>query len=163
MNRSAWLTTAARGGLAAVWLVAGAAKVGDLAASGRTVNAYRLLPYETATALGAVLPFVELALGVLLLLGLGTRLVAGISAVLLIGFLAGIVWVWAHGYRIDCGCFGGGGELAAGQRPTYPLDLLRDGFFLLLAGFLAARPRSRLAIDNWLRAEPAATGRTEFS
>ena len=32
-----WLGTAARLGLAAVWLIAGGAKVGDLAASGRAV------------------------------------------------------------------------------------------------------------------------------
>ena len=69
-----WLGTAARLGLAAVWLVAGAAKVGDLAASGRAVNAYQVMPYDVATVVGAALPFVELALGVLLLLGLATRL-----------------------------------------------------------------------------------------
>ncbi|WP_410820136.1 MauE/DoxX family redox-associated membrane protein [Micromonospora sp. 050-3] len=163
MIGSAWFTTVARAGLAAVWLLAGATKIGDLAASGRTVNAYRILPYEAATAFGAMLPFIELALGMLLLLGLGTRLAAGISAVLLIGFVVGIAWVWAHGYRIDCGCFGGGGELAANQRPTYLLDLLRDGFFLLLAGFLTARPAGRLAIDNWLQATPMAAGRAEVS
>ena len=163
MIRSAWFPTTARAGLAVVWLIAGTAKVGDLSASGRTVNAYRILPSEAAMAFGAVLPFIELALGVLLLLGLGTRLVAGISAVLLIGFLTGIAWVWAHGYRIDCGCFSGGGDLAADERPTYLLDLLRDGSFLLLAGFLAARPTGRLAIDNWLRAAPVATDRTGFS
>ncbi|MGN9914266.1 DoxX family protein, partial [Phytohabitans sp. LJ34] len=40
-------------GLAAVWLVAGGAKVGDLAGSGRAVNAYDVMPYELAKVIGA--------------------------------------------------------------------------------------------------------------
>jgi uncharacterized membrane protein YphA (DoxX/SURF4 family) len=94
-----WLGVAARLGLAAVWLVAGGSKVGDLAASGRAVNAYQVMPYDVATVVGAALPFVELALGVLLLLGLATRLGAGVSAALLVVFIAGIASAWAGAWR----------------------------------------------------------------
>ena len=145
-----WLGTVVRLGLATVWLVAGGSKVGDLAASGRAVNAYQLFPYDLATILGAALPFVEIALGVLLLLGLATRLAAGISAVLLGLFIAGIASAWIRGLNIDCGCFGSGGELPAGQRPTYGLELVRDLGFLLLAGFLLVWPRTRVSVDRWL-------------
>jgi uncharacterized membrane protein YphA (DoxX/SURF4 family) len=148
-----WLTTVVRLGLAVVWLAAGASKINDLRHAGQVVNAYRILPYDVAMAVGATQPFVEVALGVLLLLGVATRLMAGLSAALMAAFVAGIIWVWAHGYRIDCGCFGGGGELAAGQRPTYLMDVLRDLGLLLIAGFLLARPRGWLAVDNWLRGE----------
>ena len=55
-----WISTAARLGLAAVWIVAGGLKVGDLAASARAVNAYRLMPYEAAEVVGAVQPFLEI-------------------------------------------------------------------------------------------------------
>jgi uncharacterized membrane protein YphA (DoxX/SURF4 family) len=72
--------TIARLGLAAVWLIAGGAKIGDLAGSGRAVAAYRLMPGELARIIGAALPFIELALGALLLLGLASRLAAAISA-----------------------------------------------------------------------------------
>ena len=44
-----WISTVARLGLAAVLLIAGATKIGDLAESGRAVNAYRLMPFEVAT------------------------------------------------------------------------------------------------------------------
>ena len=142
-----WLGTAARLGLAAVWLVAGGSKVGDLAASGRAVNAYQLLPYDLAVVIGSALPFVEIALGVLLLLGLATRLAAGVSAVLLVVFVAGIVSAWARGLSIDCGCFGSGGDLAAGQDPTYGAEILRDLGFLVLAGFLLAWPRTPYSVD----------------
>jgi uncharacterized membrane protein YphA (DoxX/SURF4 family) len=79
-----WVSTAARLGLAAVWLVAGGLKVGDLAASGRAVNAYRLFPYDVAKVIGAAQPFLEITLGLLLLAGLAVRLSAGISAGLLV-------------------------------------------------------------------------------
>ncbi|WP_422771161.1 MauE/DoxX family redox-associated membrane protein [Plantactinospora sp. WMMC1484] len=142
-----WLGTAARLGLAAVWLVAGGSKVGDLAASGRAVNAYQLFPYDLAVVIGAALPFVELALGLILLLGLATRLAAGISAALLVIFIAGIVSAWARGLSIDCGCFGSGGDLAAGQQPTYGTEILRDLGFLVLAGFLLLWPRTPISVD----------------
>ncbi|WP_410813266.1 MauE/DoxX family redox-associated membrane protein [Micromonospora sp. 067-2] len=150
-----WLGVAARLGLAAVWLVAGASKVGDLAASGRAVNAYQVLPYDVATVVGAALPFVELALGVLLLLGLATRLSAAVSVALLVVFVAGISSAWARGLSIDCGCFGSGGQLAEGQAPSYLPEILRDLGFLVLAGFLLIWPRTPVSVDGWLSAEPA--------
>ncbi len=145
-----WLGTAVRLGLAAVWLFAGAAKVGDLAASGRAVNAYEVMPFDVAKVVGAALPFVELALGVLLLIGLATRVVAGISAALLVVFIAGIASAWARGLSIDCGCFGSGGELTAGQSPTYGPEILRDVGFLVLAAFLLVWPLTRLSVDSFL-------------
>ncbi|WP_200211158.1 MauE/DoxX family redox-associated membrane protein [Micromonospora coerulea] len=149
-----WLGTAARLGLAAVWLVAGGAKVDDLAASGRAVNAYQVMPYDVATVIGAALPFLELALGVLLLIGLATRLAAGVSAALLVVFITGIASAWSRGLAIDCGCFGSGGQLAAGQAPSYLPEILRDLGFLVLAGFLLSWPRTPVSMDGWLAGEP---------
>jgi uncharacterized membrane protein YphA (DoxX/SURF4 family) len=148
-----WISTAARLGLATVWLVAGGLKVGDLAASGRAVNAYQLFPYEVAKVIGAAQPFLEIALGLLLLAGLAVRLSAGISAGLLVIFIAGIVSAWARGLQIDCGCFSTGGELGAGESPQYFWDLARDVGFLVLAGILLWRPRTRYSIDNVLMGE----------
>lgn len=142
-----WLGTVARLGLAAVWLYAGGSKVTDLAGSGRAVNAYQIFPYDLAMVIGAALPLVELALGVLLLIGLATRLCAVLSAGLLVVFVAGIASAWARGLRIDCGCFGVGGELTAGQDPSYGPEILRDLAFLALAGFLIWFPRTRWSAD----------------
>ena len=152
-NGQLWLSTTARFGLAAVWLVAGALKVGDLAGSGRAVNAYRLFPYDVAKVIGAAQPFLEITLGLLLLVGLGVRVSAGISAVLLVIYIAGIASAWARGLRIDCGCFSAGGTLAAGQTPQYAWDLVRDTGFLLLSGILLWRPRTRYSIDGMLMGE----------
>ncbi|MEV4478953.1 MauE/DoxX family redox-associated membrane protein [Micromonospora coxensis] len=149
-----WIGVAARLGLAAVWLIAGGAKVGDLAGSGRAVNAYQVMPYDLAMVIGAALPFVELALGVILLLGLATRLAAGVSAALLVVFIAGIASAWSRGLSIDCGCFGSGGQLAAGQSPSYLPEILRDLGFLALAGFLLIWPRTPVSVDGALAGDP---------
>ncbi|WP_018220898.1 MauE/DoxX family redox-associated membrane protein [Salinispora pacifica] len=156
-----WIGLAARLGLAAVWLLAGAAKVGDLAASGRAVNAYQIFPYDLAAVIGAALPFLELALGVLVLLGLATRLTAGVSVALLLVFIAGIVSAWTRGLNIDCGCFGVGGELAPGQAPSYLPEILRDLGFLALAGFLLIWPRTPFSVDGWLLGDRAVEDKDE--
>jgi uncharacterized membrane protein YphA (DoxX/SURF4 family) len=148
-----WIGCAARLGLAAVWLVAGGSKVGDLAASGRAVNAYQVMPYDLAMVIGAALPFIEIALGVLLLFGFATRAAAGVSAFLLVVFIVGIASAWARGLSIDCGCFGGGGELGAGQSPSYAPEIARDLGFLVLAGFLLAWPRTKLSVDSFLESQ----------
>jgi uncharacterized membrane protein YphA (DoxX/SURF4 family) len=139
--------TAIRLVLGGVWIAAGASKIGDLAASGRAVAAYRLLPYDAATLLGAVLPFLEITLGLLLLLGVATRFAAIVSALLLGAFVVGIASAWARGLRIDCGCFGGGGDLTGDQRPAYTVETIRDIALLAGAGFLAVFPRTRFSVD----------------
>jgi uncharacterized membrane protein YphA (DoxX/SURF4 family) len=145
-----WLALAARLVLAVVFAIAGWSKVTDLGGSGRAVNAYQLMPFDLAKLIGAALPFVELALALFLLVGLATRLAAGFAAGLLTVFLVGIASVWARGLSIDCGCFGGGGQLAAGAHPNYFWDIVRDLALLGLAVFLLFAPRTPVSVDNYV-------------
>jgi len=143
------LGTLARFGLAAVWLVSGLLKAVDPDQTYVAVRAYDVLPDAGVEVVAALLPWVELALGVLLLVGVGTRLVAALSAVLLVVFVAGVIQAWARGLSIDCGCFGGGGAVEPGET-TYAQELLRDAGFLVMAGWLVVRPRTLLAFDDRL-------------
>jgi uncharacterized membrane protein YphA (DoxX/SURF4 family) len=146
-----WVGTAARIGLAVVWGWAGFAKVGDPEAAAQAVRAYRLLPEALVKPFGYGLPFLEMALALLLLVGLGTRIVAALSGVLLLVYIGSIASVWARGISIDCGCFGGGGAVAA-SKTSYLQEILRDVGFLLVAAWLVRRPRSRLSLDGLLAA-----------
>jgi uncharacterized membrane protein YphA (DoxX/SURF4 family) len=148
-----WISTLARLGLAAIFLISGGLKVTDLAASGRAVNAYDLMSWETAKVVGAVQPFLEIAIGLLLLIGIATRLSAAIAAVLLVIFIGGIISAWARGLQIDCGCFSKGGELTGGRTAQYGLDILRDVGFGVLAGILLWKPRTRFSLDGLLLGE----------
>ena len=138
--------TLARLGLAAVWLVSGALKAIDLDQAVVAVRAYDVLPRAAADVVAAVLPFFEIALGLLLLLGIGTRLVAVISGGLLLVFIAGVAQAWARGLSIDCGCFGGGGAVAPGAT-AYVQEIVRDIGFLALAAWLVVRPHTLLSMD----------------
>lgn len=149
--------TACRLLLAGVWIYAGAAKIADLDASVRAVQAYQILPGPVAEFIGAALPPVEIVLGALLLIGLATRFAAVVSAALLVAFIAGVASAWARGLRIDCGCFGGGGELPAGESPAYLTEIIRDVVSLAAAVYLIARPTSRLSLDRRLHPPPTRT------
>jgi len=148
-----WAGTAARLVLAVVFAVAGWSKVSDLAGSGRAVGAYRLVPYALAKVIGAGLPFVELALALLLLVGLATRFAAGVAAGLLTVYVAAIASVWARGLSIDCGCFGVGGALPPGQHPDYFWDIARDVGLLAVAVFLFLTPRTTMSVDSYVLGE----------
>jgi uncharacterized membrane protein YphA (DoxX/SURF4 family) len=152
VTRPAWpdlIGTAARLGLAAVWLISGGIKAADPDQTWVAVDAYDVMPEPAVTVVAAVLPWFELALGLLLLLGVGTRLVAGISAMVLLAFMAGVTQAWARGLSIDCGCFGGGGEVAP-EATSYGTELLRDTGFLALAAWLMIRPRTWFSLDGVL-------------
>ena len=133
--------TVARLGLAAVFLVSGVLKAVDPDATYVAVRAYDVLPKAGVALVAGVLPWLEIVLGLLLLAGLATRVVAVASAGLLVVFIAGVTQAWARGLSIDCGCFGGGGAVDPGQT-TYGLELLRDAGFLLMAAWLIVRPRT---------------------
>ncbi|MFI7442021.1 MauE/DoxX family redox-associated membrane protein [Nonomuraea indica] len=142
-----WVTTAARLVLGGVLIVSGGLKVTKPWDSVVAVKAYRLLPEDIATAVGYVLPMLEIVVGVLLVVGLLTRVAGAVATLLMFAFVFGIAWAWANGLRIDCGCFGGGGELAAGQEPTYLLDIVRDFGLVLLGGWVVRFPPGRYALD----------------
>ncbi len=145
-----WLRTLVRFGLAGVFVVAGALKVLDPTSSVEAVRAYQLLPAELAEVVGWGLPFVEIVLGLLLASGLFPRVVAAAAATVLLVFVAAVVSVAARGLSIDCGCFGGGGPVAPGQT-GYPGELVRDIAFLLAAGWLVWRPRTRMTLNGFWR------------
>lgn len=145
-----WVTTVARLVLGIVLIVAGVPKFRDQIQSVTAVKAYRLLPESVATVVGHALPVVEIVIGVLLVAGLLTRVAGLVGGLLMLAFVFGIAWAWANGLRIDCGCFGGGGQLPGDQEPTYLLDIVRDFGLVLCAAWIVCFPPGRLALDGVL-------------
>jgi uncharacterized membrane protein YphA (DoxX/SURF4 family) len=148
-----WVSTVARLILAAVLLAAGILKAIEPAGSVAAVRAYRLVSSPLATPIGWGLPFLEIGLGLLLLVGLHTRVAAIVSAFLLVTLLAAVISVAARGLSIDCGCFGGGGPVAPGET-RYTSEIVRDIALLLLSVWLAWRPRTRFSLDRWDGEQP---------
>ena len=141
--------TLARLFLGIVLIYAGATKIGHPLTAQRAVQAYEIFPDGLANTIGLALPFLEVILGVLLVLGLFTRPVAIVSTLLMVAFIIGISQAWARGLTIDCGCFGGGGEIGA-TATKYPQDIARDAAFALAGAWLWWRPRTLASLDRYL-------------
>ena len=99
-----------------------------------SIDSYQLLPEWAVLALARTLPWFELAVGLLLVAGAWLRS-ASIAGMLLLALFFGVmVWSYARGAGIDCGCFGVGEALSA-------KTLARDGALLAAAITLAVLSR----------------------
>jgi len=146
----AWIGTALRLVLAGILFWSGLAKLLESNDARReAILAYRVFPPSWVDFLGWALPALEVGLAALLLLGLFTRVAAIGTALLMLGFIVGISSVWIRGYSIDCGCFGGGGNVGEeGKAWRYTSELLRDFLFMGMAVWLVAWPTTKLALDR---------------
>lgn len=142
-----WIGLLARIILGGVLFAAGFLKYEHLDKSQMAVRAYDMLPISLANFLGIILPFIEMAVGILLILGAAIRISAVIGGLLMLMFVIGISQAWARGLSIDCGCFGGGGQVAPGTASYLP-EILRDAALALLAMYLFRFPQSKFGLDR---------------
>lgn len=149
-----WGLLLARLLLGGALLYAGGSKVAYPQASARAVQAYQILPFELAAYVGYALPALELLVGALLVAGLFTRAAAGVGTVLMVAFVIGIASAWARGLTIDCGCFGGGGQVGADET-AYPQEIARDLLLAACGTWLLARGPGRFALDHWFNRPPS--------
>jgi uncharacterized membrane protein YphA (DoxX/SURF4 family) len=138
--------------LGGVLLAAGGLKVFKPTESANAVAAYKLMPTELAHLIGYALPWLEVAIGLLLILGIMVRPAAILSGLIMVVFIGAIASVWARGMLIDCGCFGGGGEidpsLASQVRRTYFIEIMRDLGLALTALYLYFFPYGKLSFEK---------------
>ena len=142
-----WIGLVCRLTLGGVLFVAGYLKVDKLEVSQMAVRSYELLPIPIANFLGLALPFFEVVIGLLLIVGAATRAVAAIGGFTMFIFIIAIAQAWARGLNIDCGCFGGGGTVAPGET-RYLQEILRDAGLVAMALFLIRYPVSKFSIDK---------------
>ena len=116
--------------LAAVFAVAGIAKILDLAGSRKSLRDFGV-PDALARPFGLLLPLVELICAVALLPDSSAWWGAAGVAALLILFIAGIGISLARGRKPDCHCFG---QLSS--KPVGGGTLVRNAALLVLAGLV---------------------------
>jgi uncharacterized membrane protein YphA (DoxX/SURF4 family) len=146
-NLQPWIGLLARLILGGVLFIAGYLKAGSPDKSQMAVRAYELLPISVANLFGLVLPFFEVAIGALLILGSLTRDMAALGGFTMVIFIIAISQAWARGLNIDCGCFGGGGTVEPGQT-KYLQEILRDLGLAFLAGYLIRYPVTKFSVDK---------------
>jgi uncharacterized membrane protein YphA (DoxX/SURF4 family) len=142
-----WIGLVCRLTLGGVLFVAGYLKVDKLEVSQMAVRSYELLPIPIANFLGQTLPLYEVVIGLLLILGAATRVVAALGGFTMFIFIIAIGQAWARGLNIDCGCFGGGGTVAPGET-RYLQEILRDAGLVAMALFLLRYPVSKFSVDK---------------
>jgi uncharacterized membrane protein YphA (DoxX/SURF4 family) len=85
-----------------------------------SINSYEVLPLAMAETAAHVIPWVELALGVMVISGIWLRITGTILSLVLLTFFTLMVRAYAKGMQINCGCFGPGEAISW-------KTLLRDG------------------------------------
>ncbi|MGB6875800.1 MAG: MauE/DoxX family redox-associated membrane protein [Candidatus Acidiferrales bacterium] len=117
------------------------------------LDSYQMLPAWAVNPFARTLPWVELALGILLLAGIGLRYIAVAATLLLALFWAVVIRSYAMHLAINCGCFGPNEKLTG-------WTVARDGSFVALGlavtiGAFIIR-RNRLGASALPRTELAA-------
>jgi uncharacterized membrane protein YphA (DoxX/SURF4 family) len=90
------------------------------------IDSYQILPPTAVLFVARTLPFAEIGLGLLLLIGWQLRIWATLMTLIIGGFFASVVRAYSMGLQINCGCF-------AKPEPLTGITVLRDGLLLLLA------------------------------
>ena len=123
--------------LAGIFLYTGYIKLDSPLQFAAVLSGYKLFPDSLILPLTYYFPWVEIALGILLLIGWKIRYVSLGACGLLATFIAVLTVTYLRGIDADCGCF------SFDDRIT-PLTILRDGFIILPAIYLAAESALRV-------------------
>lgn len=98
----------------------------NLSNFGFQVESYKMLPASGVSFVAHVLPFAEITLGILLLIGWRVRIWAAIASILLLVFLTGVTRAYILHMDINCGCF-------ATPEPVSLKKIFEDGAMAALA------------------------------
>jgi uncharacterized membrane protein YphA (DoxX/SURF4 family) len=78
----------------------------NLSTFAQQVESYKLISPEASQTVAHILPFVEIVLGLMLLIGWRLRIWATAITVIMVGFLTVVTRAYLLHMDINCGCFG---------------------------------------------------------
>lgn len=106
MIRDKYILLAFRFVVGGVFIWAGFLKILDPLDFAQNIANYRVFPQAASFFLALVLPWIELACGFFLILGIFRDAASLVLSALIVVFLGLIVATLIRGLDIDCGCFG---------------------------------------------------------
>lgn len=118
--------------LGIVFIYASCDKILHPAAFAKIIYNYKILPDELINLSAIFLPWLELTIGSLLIIGIWLPGSVFIGNILLIIFFSALMYNKARGLDISCGCF----STSQGEAPESTLYLLRDFSFVVIAVYL---------------------------
>ena len=144
-----WVIFALRIAIGAIFIVAGALKVGHPDALASTIAATRFLPQPIIAPFAVILPFFEIGLGGYLVAGLFTRTAAIVASVQFAIFGMVIASLVIRHIPVACGCFG-----PQDTAPASWLEVIRDLVLAIIAWIIVIRAPGRVAVDNRIGGSP---------
>lgn len=113
--------------LGLIFVYAAWGKITDPSSFAESIYHYKIVPVWMANLTAVTLPWVELAAGICLVVGIWQRPGALLIGGMLLFFIALLAVTWARGIDLDCGCIPGAAPRSA------PQAILEDALMLLLA------------------------------
>lgn len=147
MRLAARLAVPARWYLGALFVGAAWHKIASPAAFAVDVATYDILPLSLVNLVAITLPWIEVAAGLMLLLGWRTRPASLLVAGMMLVFIAALGIALARGLDMSCGCFASQG---AEEDPISYRTVLRDLAWLGLAVFVLTADRGLAGLDQLL-------------
>ena len=137
------LSALARFGLAVMWIVRGTTKLGNHMTVARNIEAYDIFTPYWSSLLANIIGPLELAGGLILLLGIKIRPAGWVSFGVLLLFVIGLSSAYARGLQIDCGCFGPDPDNTGGDLLW---AIIRDIGLIAVTLFMIYRPFKKFAL-----------------
>lgn len=133
-----WLTVRVQIALGAIFVAAAIPKIVDPPSFAHMIYNYRVLPGGLVNISALILPWVEVAAGLALILGLWVKAARNVIVAMLVVFIAAIAFNLMRDNAIDCGCFDVSlvGRTHEERIGDMRLVILRDVGMLLLAAQL---------------------------
>ena len=115
--------------LGLIFIYSAITKMVDLNYFVKALENYKILPQETLNLFALVIPWIEMIIGIFLLLGFFVKESALVGSIMTGIFIVAVITALTRGLNIDCGCFGTGDGSKVGI-----MKLIED--FIILLGFI---------------------------
>ncbi|MBK8794401.1 MAG: DoxX family membrane protein [Holophaga sp.] len=147
---SPWLTVRCQIALGAIFVIAALPKLMDPPGFAKAIHAYKLFPAWGIHPAALFLPWLELIVGVLLLLGLWVRTATLWIVALLVAFIVALSINLARHHPVDCGCFSTQEKVKTDSERLNDMrwTILRDLGMLLLAAQVLVSQRSKPQMET---------------
>jgi len=144
-----WISLGASVLLGLVFLTAGVGKLLGQSAFLLQVSTLIMNP-ATASAITAVLPWVEIILGASLLIGIAPKIGAGLSSLLVASFIFYNSWLISRGFGVEpCGCLGIMERLLGNELSTTQSLYIDIGLLVLALAACFCYPGRPLNMRPW--------------
>lgn len=104
--RNKYLLLTIRVILGLLFIFSALTKMTDLDYFVKSIENYKILPAESLNLFALIIPWMEIIIGIFLLIGLFVKESALLGSLMMVIFIAAIIIALARGLNIDCGCFG---------------------------------------------------------